>query len=134
VTPTPGTVVRALFERIAPLEDSEGVRELLAPDVVWYGTSGGLDAHRVIHGPNEFLDYLQEIEDLWERLNVEIESLIEADTTVVVFLLETARAGRGGPDVRNETAVTFEVRAGKIVEARGYLDRSEALEAAGIRE
>ena len=134
MTSTPGTVVRALFERIAPLEDSEGVRELLAPDVVWYGTSGGLDAHRVIRGPNEFLDYLQEIEDLWERLDVEIERLIEADTTVVVFLLETARASRGGPDVRNETAVTFEVRAGKIVEARGYLDRSEALEAAGIRE
>ena len=63
MTSTPAAVVRALFERIAT-EDSEGVREWLARDVVWYGTSGGLDAHRVMRGPKEFLDYLQEIDIL----------------------------------------------------------------------
>jgi ketosteroid isomerase-like protein len=132
VTPAPAAVARALFERIAA-EDREGVRELLAPDVVWYGTSGGLDAHRVIRGSEECLDYLQEIEDTWERFEFEIERLIEADETVVVFMLETGRARRGGPDVDNQTAATFQVRDGKIVEVRGYLDRGEALEDAGIR-
>jgi ketosteroid isomerase-like protein len=101
--------------------------------VVWLGTHGGLDAHRVVEGSDGFLKYMQEIEQAWERFEVEVERVIESDDVVVAFLRETAR-GRGAIDVENETATVFKVRDGKIAEVKGYLDRDEALEAVGLRK
>ncbi len=124
-------VVRTFFE-LAGAGDYAGIAEYLDRDVVWFGTTGGLDGHRVIRGPDAFLDYLREIEGAWEQFDLEVEQLIESDETVVAFLRETAR-GRGALDLQNETAVVIKVREGLIAEARGYLDRDEALEAAGLR-
>jgi ketosteroid isomerase-like protein len=128
---TPGAVARKLFE-LAAEGDTESILELLDPEVVWLGTRGGLDANRVSRGPDAFVAYMQEIEQTWEDFEVEVQRVIEADETVVVFLRETAR-GRGALDVESETAVVLKVRGGRIVEARGYLDHDEALEVAGLR-
>lgn len=132
MTPTPEAVVRKLFERAAE-EDTEGVLELVDPGVVWRGTPGGLDAHRVVRGSGAFLSYMQEIERAWEQFEVELERVIESEGTGVAFLRETAR-GRDGIDLQNETAMVFKIRDGRITEAQGYLDRDEALEAAGLRQ
>jgi len=129
---TPGAVVRRFFD-LAADGDTEGMLELIDPDVVWFGTRGGVDAHRVVRGSDAFLRYLEEIEATWEQFEAEVERLIESDETVVAFLRETAR-GRGGLDVQNETAVIFKIREERIIEAQGYLDRDEALEAARLRE
>jgi ketosteroid isomerase-like protein len=51
---------------------------------------------------------------------------------VVAFLRESVRS-RGGLDLQKETAVIIKIREGRITEARGYLDRDEALKAAGLR-
>lgn len=120
------------FFELGAERDRAGISELLDPDVVWIGTRGGLDANRVARGAESFLDYMQEIEQTWEQLEIEVERLIESGETVVAFLRETAR-GRGALELRNETAMVFKVREGQIAEARGYLDRNEALEAASLR-
>jgi ketosteroid isomerase-like protein len=132
VTLTPEAVVRKFFE-LAAEDDTVGILELVDPGVVWLGTHGGLDAHRVVRGSDGFLKYMQEIEQAWERFEVEVERVIESDDVVVAFLRETAR-GRGAIDVENETATVFKVRDGKIAEVKGYLDRDEALEAVGLRK
>jgi ketosteroid isomerase-like protein len=126
-------VVRTFFELTAA-DDEAGILEHLDPDVVWFGTRGGLDGHRVVRGPDAFLDYLREVEEPWERFEVEIERLIEVGDTVVAFMRETAQASRGNLDVQNETAAILKVRERKIVEVRGYLDRDEALRAAGLKD
>ena len=128
----PEAVVRKLFELDAK-GDLAGIAELLDPEVVWFGTRGGLDADRVARGPEEFIAYLQEIEQTWEQLDAEVEQVVESGETVVAFLREAAR-GRGGLDVQNETAVVISVRQGRITEARGYLDRAEAPQAVGLSE
>ncbi len=128
----PQAVVRKFFELDAK-GDTAGMSELLAPEVVWFGTRGGLDADRVSRGPEEFLAYMQEIEQNWEQLDAAVERVVDSGETVVAFLRETAR-GRGGLDVHNETAVVIKVHQGRIAEARGYLDRAEALEAVGLSE
>jgi ketosteroid isomerase-like protein len=51
---------------------------------------------------------------------------------VVVFLHEGA--GPGGARSSQGDRDVFTVRGGRIAEARGYLDRVEALEAAGLEE
>ena len=129
---TPGAVVRRFFD-LAADGDNEGLLELLDPDVVWFGTSGGVDGRRVVRGSDAFLGYLREIEETWEQFEVKVERVIESDETGVAFLRETARS-RAGLDLENETAMIFKIREGRIVEGQGYLDRAEALEAAGLRE
>lgn len=131
MTIAPEAVVRKFFELYGE-GDTEGISELIEPGVVWLGTYGGLDAHRVIRGSDAFLEYMQEIEQAWERFEVEVERLIESGDTVVALLRETAR-GRGTIDVQSQTAVVFKVRDARIIEGRGYLDRDAALEAAGLQ-
>jgi ketosteroid isomerase-like protein len=115
--------------------DDSRFLEILDPEVVWLGTRGGLDEARVMHGPEAWVEYMQEIEEPWERFDAEVERLIAApDDTVVVFLRETGRSRHGDLEVQNDTAMVFKVRRQKIVEARGYLDREEALRAAKLTD
>ena len=113
-------------------DDLQRLSDTLDPEVTFLGTRGGLDEHQVLVGPKAVLDYLAEIADPWERLEYEAERLIDAGDVVVVFWRETARAHRGGLELHSDTATIFKVRQGKIVQATGYLDRDEALEAAGL--
>jgi len=77
------------------------------------------------------LEYMIEIQEPWEVFGVEIERIIEVGDVVVVFMRETGRARHGGPEVQNDTAMIFKVRQERVVEITGYLDRDEALRAAG---
>jgi ketosteroid isomerase-like protein len=129
---TGAAIVREFYSRIQR-DENEGVRELLDPAVVWFGTAGGVDAHRVIRGPDAFVEYLDEIQEMWEQFRVEVERVIESDETVVALTREIGR-GRGGVELENETAVVFKLRRGRITEVRGYLDRAEALEEAGLED
>ena len=123
-------LVRAFFD-LTEAGDFAGVSDLLDPDVVFHGTRGGLDEKQVLRGPDAVVEYVRdEITDPWERYEVETERLIEVGDTVVVFLHETGRPRHGDLEMQSDTAMTFRVRQHRIVEARGYLDRDEALEAA----
>ena len=131
MTNTPEAIVGRFFQRYGQ-RDTEGVLALMEPHTVWLGTYGGLDAQRVIRGSDAILEYMQEIEQPWERFEVEVERLIASGETVVAFLRETAQ-GRDAIDVQNQTAIVFKIRDARIVEGRGYLDRDTALEAAGLQ-
>jgi hypothetical protein len=39
----------------------------LDPDVVWFGTRGGLDEGQVLRGPDAWLEYMREIQDPWSQ-------------------------------------------------------------------
>ena len=110
--------------------DLGAASKLLDPAVVLYGTRGGLDEKQVLIGPRAFLGYMSDVEEQWERFDFEVERLIDAEEAVVVFLLEKGRSGRGEIELVRETAMVFKVNEGKVLEARGYLDRDEAIEAA----
>jgi ketosteroid isomerase-like protein len=125
-------VVRAFFD-LAAAGDFAGLAGTLDPDVVFLGTRGGLDEKRVLRGPEAVVEYVSdEITDPWERYEVEAERLIEVGDRVVAFLRETGQPRHGDLEMQSETAMTFKVRQHRIVEARGYLDRDEALRAARL--
>ena len=52
----------------------------------------------------------------------------------MVFFHEVAKARASGAVVETDTGTVNTVREGKIVRVRGYLERSQALEAAGLSE
>lgn len=119
------------FLDLVVAQDTAAMPGMLDPEVVWFGTHGGLDEGQVLRGPAAVLEYMLEIQEPWEEFNVEIEQVIEAGDAVVVFMRETGRARHGGPEVQNDTAMIFKVRQERVVEITGYLDRDEALRAAG---
>jgi ketosteroid isomerase-like protein len=116
----------------AASEDRAALRPLLDPEVVWFGTRGGLDESRVMRGPDAVIAYMREISEPWSNLRFEIEETVEAGDAVVLLLREVGRSRHGGPEVQNATAMIFRVRDGRILEMTGYLDRDEALRAAGV--
>lgn len=123
------TVVRTFFD-LAAARDFNGMTDCLDPNVVWFGTRGGLDEQQIVRGPDAWIEYMHEIETPWQRFDFAVEQLIDVGDTIVAFLRETARARHADLDVQSETAVIFKVSRQKIIEARGYLDREEALRAA----
>lgn len=58
-----------------------------------------------------------------------------AEETVLVFARESGRGKDSGIEVRSRRITgVYELRDGKIVRFKAYLDRAEALQAAGLRE
>jgi len=123
------STVEALWKASAE-RDFEAAARLLDPGIVLHGTRGGLDEMMVIRGPDGYLGYMTDVEEQWESFDFEVERLIDAGNVVVVFLLEKGRSTQGGAELVRETAMAFKVKDGKVVEARGFLDRDEAIEAA----
>ena len=124
----------AVVRRWLDAQDAEQMLPCLDPEVVWFGTRGGLDQDQVLRGPDAVLAYLREIREPWEQFAVDYERFIAADDTVVVFMREIGRPHQGTVEMENDTAMVFRVRRDKIVEMTGYLDRAEALRVAGLEQ
>ena len=72
----------------------------------------------------------------WGRsLTFEPERFFEIDDErVLVFMRVTARGEGSGVPVENRVAHEYTIRDGVLARWKGYADRSQALEATGLRE
>ena len=126
-------IVRAMNEAYLR-GDYPRAMEILDPDIEWRGTKGGLDEGNVYRGHEDvamaFADNLM----TWESLKLDYERYIDAGDHVVVFVHEAARGLESGAEVETNTAVVFTFQGDKIVRARAFMDRAEALEVVGLRE
>jgi ketosteroid isomerase-like protein len=70
----------------------------------------------------------------WDDYRFVPEEILEGtEETVVVFGRESGRGKDSGIEVRSRrTIAVYELRDGKIVHFKAYLDRAEALQAAGL--
>ena len=114
--------------------DAETAMAALDPQIEWHATVGGIDEGHIARGHEEvvqaFLDYFE----VWERLEMRPEKFIDAGgDDVVVFWHEVAKGRESGVVVETDTGTVQTVRDGKIIRVRSYMDRAEALEAAGMR-
>jgi ketosteroid isomerase-like protein len=112
--------------------DARAALEALDPEIKWHATVGGVDEGRVYRGREEvaqaFVDYFQ----TWERIELRAERFFDAGAEVVVFWHEVAKGRASGAVVETDTGTVNTVRDGKIAVVRSYMDRAEALEAAGL--
>jgi ketosteroid isomerase-like protein len=114
-------------------DDIQGIARLLDPEVVQYGTRGGVDQGRIIRGREAVLAYWDEVGEAWESQTFETERVIEGDDVVVALWHETAHIRDSDLEVETSTASLIKVRDGRVVELRGYMDPDEALRAAGLK-
>jgi ketosteroid isomerase-like protein len=69
----------------------------------------------------------------WERIELRADEYLDAgEHDVVVFHHEIAKGRQSGVIVETDTASINTVRGGRIVCVRPYLDRRQALDAAGL--
>jgi ketosteroid isomerase-like protein len=126
-------LVKAMNEAYMAGEYFEAL-QVLDPEIEWRGTKGGLDEHMVYRGHEEVIKGFADNLMTWERLRLDYEQYIDAGDQVVVFVHEVARGLESGVELETDTAVVFRIENDRIVQARGYMNRTEALEAVGLTE
>jgi ketosteroid isomerase-like protein len=127
-------IVRRIAEDVAQGRWGESAGQL-APDAEWHGTVGGLTEGSVWRGPDQIRKvFEQEDAEAWEERRLEAEEFIDAGDCVVVLLHEFRRGKGSGVEMETDTAMVYEVRDRRVVRIQGYMDRGEALEAAGLGE
>ena len=95
---------------------------------------GGLDDGKVARGHREVIAGFVEAFEAWERQSLETTDYFDAGDRVVVFFHEVAKGRESGAVVETDTGVIFTVKDGSVVRVDRYMDRDEALEAAGLSE
>ena len=115
--------------------DAEATARLVHPQLEFLGTVGGIQEGEVAHGQDE-IDEKFEAQDLeaWEERRLEAEDYLDAGDEVVVLMHEYRRGRGSGVELEAKTAIVVAVRDGQVVRMQGYLDRSAALEAAGLSD
>jgi ketosteroid isomerase-like protein len=86
-------------------------------------------------GRDGFVEFIQLWTEDFERWRIELEEFIDAGDDRVLGLFRQTAIGKGsGVAVDQRYAQVFDLRAGVIIRITIYLDRAEALAAAGLRE
>jgi uncharacterized protein len=112
--------------------DVAAALDVLHAEVIWHGTIGGIEEGRTAHGHNEVIEgFMESLRD-WESHSLEIEDYLDAGDSVVVLWHEVGRGKRSGVEVESRTAVVYTVRDKEVIEVQGYMDRRQALQAAGL--
>ena len=88
----------------------------------------------VYHGHEGVRRFWRDYLSAFERLDFEVEELIDAGDQVLAVVHERALGRHSGIALDNPVFAVWTLRHGKIARMRGYLDRDEALKAAGLSE
>lgn len=120
-------VVRRLFAALKRVE-LEALLQLFDPDVEWSTTEG------TFHGIEGVGTHWSEWIELWEEHRVEPEEFTECDRGVLVTVHLTGRGAGSGMKIDQRFFQVYTVHEGKISRMVEFVDRSRALEEAGLRE
>jgi ketosteroid isomerase-like protein len=107
--------------------------ELLDPGFEFREPTDFPGAHEY-RGRDGFVEALRNATSVFDDVNVAVERVIEAGDRLVVFIHITGVGKESGAPVQLRAAHVWTMDGGRAVRMRVYLDRTEALEAAGLRE
>lgn len=87
---------------------------------------------QIYRGHDGLRRYISEFAAAFEVPSFEVEELIDAGARVVEIVQVSARGRHSGAEVRRRIASVYSFRAGVVFKHVIYLDRAEALAAAGL--
>ena len=103
-------------------------------DINWRALEGAIDDVGEMHGREAVRRYVQDWLDMFDGFTVVPEELLAVgDDRVVAVQRIAGHAKVSGVETELRYAVVYTVRDGQIVRGREYVDREQALEAAGWR-
>jgi uncharacterized protein len=113
----------------------DALAEFWHPDINWRAMEGALDDVGEMHGTAAARRYVQDWLDTFEDVTSVAEELLAAgDDRVIAVQHMTGRARLSGIETELRYAVVYTLRERKIIRIREYLNREQALEAAGLAE
>jgi uncharacterized protein len=124
-------VVRTLLRAFARA-DYEAALEALDPDIEWQVPPGVAIGQETYRGQDEVRRGFAEWLGAWDTHRFELQEMLDHGDHVVVGGMQIGRGRGSGVEVRLPTFHVFTLRNGKVTRHRGYRDRTEALESAGL--
>ena len=119
-------IVLTIYERVAR---GETVRELFHDDVEWSMPHPGGEAH----GLAEVGAFWRDYEATWTERVLEVEEVRPLDDErVLVFFRETAVGRASGIETDASPAAIWTLRDGKVARFQAWIERADALRAAGL--
>jgi len=117
--------------------DQAALAQVLHPDIEWDATRTPVeDLRGMYHGFKDVAEWWRRWLEAWDTVEIDAPELIDAGDRVFMWIERQRMRGRGsGIEVDAPPyawVITF--RDGKITRMAMYLDRREALKAAGLRE
>jgi ketosteroid isomerase-like protein len=94
---------------------------------------GGAEGN-VYRGHDGFRRWYAESVQSFEVLEIELTEFRDLSDRVIAFGHIHARGRESGLELDSATGWVFTMRRGKVVRAEGFLNRADALEAAGLSE
>ena len=89
---------------------------------------------RGYHGHEELSRYFVELDEAWQRYDMNLERLVDGGAKVVGLFQLEAVGRESGLELEEYPGVVFTAEAGRIVQIDAYPTHAEALEAAGLSE
>ncbi len=108
-------------------------REYVHPEIEWVPLGGALDT-AVSYGHEAVKARMTAMLEVMEDPQIEAEEFIDAGERVVIAFRMSGRGRASGIDVEANWFHVVTERDNKAVRIEWYASRSEALEAAGLRE
>jgi ketosteroid isomerase-like protein len=112
--------------------DITGWADALHEDVEWFPLAENPQTEPV-HGVDAVREFVADWVKPWDELRIEVTRILDAGDWVVSAGRQTARH-ESGAEISMENYVACAFRDGKIVEFRWFMNESDALAAAGLRE
>jgi ketosteroid isomerase-like protein len=129
--------VGVIFEHIEAFNrgDVEALVATVSPDVEWEDAMFWSEVPRIYRGRDEVRDWFRRVLEPWESIHGEPGEIREgSDGRVLVGGVITARGRESGAEASLGGWFVFWVADGISIKRRVFLDRAEALEAAGLSE
>jgi ketosteroid isomerase-like protein len=114
--------------------DLDTYDDLYTPDFEWFPAMAGIVEGSGYKGRKGMTTFLAEVRDTWEEFSVLTDEFRDIGNRVLVLCRIEGRGRGSGVQVDAPGGMVFEFRAGKMSRGCGYLDRGEALRAAGLSE
>jgi ketosteroid isomerase-like protein len=115
----------AFFDRIC--------RDYLDEEFEYRGTGGYPEGELVFRGREGAAQQLAMLLDAWAEFRFGPERFIGAGDQVVVFVRFVGKGRASGVPIELPVAHVWTIRDGRLKSCRAYRDRSDALEAVGLR-
>jgi ketosteroid isomerase-like protein len=126
-------IVRAQYASFQALGEGADVRShflrFFAADAEYWPVEE-IDA---ICGHDALIRYTERWLDAWDSYRDQVDEIIDGGEVVVGAVTVHGRGMGSGVEVAQTMFHVFEIRDAKITRLREYLDRGQALEAAGLR-
>ena len=115
-------------------QDAEAFVATVSPDVEWEDAVFWSEPRRVYRGRQEIREwFVRAVVEPWESFHVEVEEIIDAgEELVIAGGLLTVRGRGSGVETKTHGWSVFCFEGGLISRRRIFLERAEALEAAGL--